>query len=162
MSMTATARTKGRTIMTTFTINDQNEIVAFATAEEAAATTATPFDSFTSPQEWGELAASWPKERLVAIWNSLAGVKAGEALPEPQGRRRSSVGAHPGPGPECGAESRTCDEAESGTQGQAWRTGRQGCAREGEDWPEGPDGQEPAPGQKGRETAGCGRTARRQ
>ena len=60
--------------MTTFTINEQNEIVAFATIEEAAATAATPFDSFTSQQEWGELAASWPKERLVAIWNSLAGV----------------------------------------------------------------------------------------
>jgi|SRR5450759_1638685 hypothetical protein len=81
MSMTATARTKGRTIMTTFTINDQNEIVAFATAEEAAATTATPFDSFTSPQEWGELAASWPKERLVAIWNSLAGVRPVKRFP---------------------------------------------------------------------------------
>jgi hypothetical protein len=61
--------------MTTFTINEQNEIVSFATAEEAVATTATPFDSFTSQQEWGELAAAWPKERLVAIWNSLAGVR---------------------------------------------------------------------------------------
>src|ERR1039458_8131820 len=75
MSMTAAARTKGRTIMTTFTINDQNEIVAFATAEEAAATTATPFDSFNSQQELAALAASWPKERLVTIWNSLAGVR---------------------------------------------------------------------------------------
>src|SRR3954451_11511573 len=62
-------------MMTTFTINEQNEIVAFATAEAAAATTATPFDSFSSQQEWGELTAAWPKERLVAIWNSLAGVR---------------------------------------------------------------------------------------
>jgi len=61
--------------MTTFTINESNEIVAFATAEEAAATTTTPFDSFTSQQELAALAASWPKERLVAIWNSLAGVR---------------------------------------------------------------------------------------
>jgi hypothetical protein len=60
--------------MTTFTINEQNEIVAFATAEEATATTATPCDSFTSNQELAELAASWRTERLVAIWNSLAGV----------------------------------------------------------------------------------------
>ena len=67
--------------MTTFTINHQNEIVAFATAEEAAATTATPFDSFTSQQEWGELAAAWPKERLVAIWNSLAGVRPVKRFP---------------------------------------------------------------------------------
>ena len=68
--------------MTTFTINDQNEIVAFATAEAAAATTATPFDSFSSQQDWGELAASWPKERLVAIWNSLAGVRPVKRFPK--------------------------------------------------------------------------------
>ena len=60
--------------MTTFTINEKNEIVAFGSAEEAAATAATPFDSFTSQQEFGELAASWPPGRLVAIWNSLTGV----------------------------------------------------------------------------------------
>src|SRR5690349_21227048 len=59
---------------TTFTINEQNEIVAFGSQEEAAAATSTPFDSFSSQQELAELAASWPAERLVAIWNSLAGV----------------------------------------------------------------------------------------
>ena len=60
--------------MATFTINEQNEIVAFATPEEAAAT-ATPYDVFSSQQELAELAASWPAERLVAILNSLAGEK---------------------------------------------------------------------------------------
>ena len=60
--------------MTTFTINNENEIVAFASQEEAAATTTTPFDSFSSQQELAELAATWPAERFVAIWNSLAGV----------------------------------------------------------------------------------------
>jgi hypothetical protein len=60
--------------MTTFTINDQNEIVAFATPEEAVAATATPFDTFASQKELSALATSWPKERPVAIWNSLAGV----------------------------------------------------------------------------------------
>jgi hypothetical protein len=65
---------KGRENMMTYTINEENEIVAFATAEEAAAATATPFDSFSSQQEFGELAVSWPAERLVAIWNSLTGV----------------------------------------------------------------------------------------
>jgi hypothetical protein len=65
---------KGEKRMTTFTINEENEIVAFATAEEAATATATPFDSFTSQQEFGELAAAWPAERPVAIWNSLTGV----------------------------------------------------------------------------------------
>ena len=60
--------------MTTFTINDENEIVAFASPEEAAATTTTPFDSFGSQQELAELASAWPADRFVAIWNSLAGV----------------------------------------------------------------------------------------
>jgi len=59
--------------MTTFTINEQNEIVAFAGPEEAGATSA-PFESFTSEEELAQLATSWPAERPVAIWNSLAGV----------------------------------------------------------------------------------------
>jgi hypothetical protein len=46
-----------RTIMTTFTINETNEIVAFSTPEEASAAVQTPFDSFTSEQELAELAA---------------------------------------------------------------------------------------------------------
>jgi hypothetical protein len=58
--------------MTTFTINEQNEIVAFATTEEAAASMPAPFESFTSEEELAQLAASWPTERPVAIWNNLA------------------------------------------------------------------------------------------
>jgi hypothetical protein len=61
--------------MTTFTIDTDNNITAFASAEEAAAATTTPFDSFSSEKELAELAAAWPVERLVAIWNSLPGVK---------------------------------------------------------------------------------------
>jgi hypothetical protein len=60
--------------MTTFTIDEQNNITAFVSAEEAAATTTTPFDSFSSREELAELAAAWPTERLLAIWNSLPGV----------------------------------------------------------------------------------------
>ena len=60
--------------MTTFTIDNDNNITAHGTPDEAAATTATPFDSFSSQQELG-LAAGWPAARLVAIWNSLPGVK---------------------------------------------------------------------------------------
>ena len=70
--------------MTTFTINEQNEIVTSSTPEEASAATQTPFDSFTSQQEFGELAAAWPPERLVAIWNSLAGVVAVEKFKSPK------------------------------------------------------------------------------
>jgi len=70
--------------MTTFTINESNEIVAFATMEEAAASTATPFDSFNSQKELAELAKTWPAERLVAIWNSLPGVTAVESFKSAQ------------------------------------------------------------------------------
>ncbi len=61
--------------MTAFTIDEQNNITAFGSAEEAAAATATPFDSFSSQQELAKLVAGWPAERLVAVWNSLPGVE---------------------------------------------------------------------------------------
>jgi hypothetical protein len=60
--------------MTTFTINEENEIVAHATVEESASRNTTPFDSFASREEFEQLAAAWPVDRLVAIWNSLSGV----------------------------------------------------------------------------------------
>ncbi|MGA2184075.1 MAG: hypothetical protein ABSH47_13705, partial [Bryobacteraceae bacterium] len=60
--------------MTTYTIDEQNNVTAFASAEEAAAATNTPFHTFASEQELAELAAGWPAERLLAIWNSLPGV----------------------------------------------------------------------------------------
>ena len=57
-----------------YTIDSENNITAHATPEEAAAATATPFDTFTSQQEFADLAKAWPAERLVATWNSLPGV----------------------------------------------------------------------------------------
>jgi len=72
--MTAKHAEQRKTNMTTFTIDEQNNISAFASQEEAAAATATPFDSFSSQKELAELAKTWPAERLVAIWNSLTGV----------------------------------------------------------------------------------------
>ena len=65
------------------------------TAEAAA--TATPFDTFASQKELAELAAAWPAERLVAIWNSLPGVTPVKRVQEQQGRRQPHLGAHPGP-----------------------------------------------------------------
>ncbi|MGD1092366.1 MAG: DUF3489 domain-containing protein [Bryobacteraceae bacterium] len=58
----------------TFTIDDENNITAHGTPEEAVAATATPFDSFSTQKEFAELAKAWPAERVVAIWNSLPGV----------------------------------------------------------------------------------------
>jgi hypothetical protein len=57
-----------------FTIDAENNISAFATQEEAAATTTNPFESFVNQKDLTQLAAAWPAERLVAIWNSLPGV----------------------------------------------------------------------------------------
>jgi hypothetical protein len=34
-----------------------------------------PFDSFSSQQEFAELARSWPAKRLLSIWSSLPGVQ---------------------------------------------------------------------------------------
>ena len=61
--------------MTTFTIDNDNNITAHGTPEEAAAANATPFDSFTSQKELAGLVAGWPAERLVAVWNGLPGVE---------------------------------------------------------------------------------------
>ena len=60
--------------MPTFTIDNDNNITAHGTREEAAANT-TPFDSFTRQQELAKLLAGWPAERVVAIWNSLPGIE---------------------------------------------------------------------------------------
>ena len=64
--------------MTTYTVDAENTITAFGSAEEAAAASATPFDSFANPKQLAELIADWPAERSVAIWNNLPGVAPGE------------------------------------------------------------------------------------
>jgi len=60
--------------MKTFTIDNDNNITAFDSVEEATAATAAPIDSFSNEKKLAELIAGWPAERLVAIWNSLPGV----------------------------------------------------------------------------------------
>ena len=67
-----------------YTIDSENNVTAHATAEEAAATTTTPFDTFASEQELAELAAGWPAERLLAILNSLPGEKPTKKLKDPK------------------------------------------------------------------------------
>ena len=59
--------------MTTFIIDEQNNITAFGSPEAATATT-TPFDAFNSQLQLAELVAGWPTARLVTLWNSLPGV----------------------------------------------------------------------------------------
>ena len=60
--------------MKTFTIDADNSITAFASEKEAASADCTTLACFTSEQELEKLAATWPGDRLIEIWNSLPGV----------------------------------------------------------------------------------------
>jgi len=108
--------------MTTFTINETNEIVAFATPEEASAAAQTPFDSFTSEQELAELAAGWPAERLLANLNSLPGEKPAKKLKDPKTAvsriwaRIQTLGESAEPKPEPAAKPKAAKKAKGGTQ----------------------------------------------
>jgi len=66
---------KGDYEMTTFTIDTDNNITAFASNEEATAA-GGDVQLFASAKELNRLASEWPAERLVAIWNGLPGVEA--------------------------------------------------------------------------------------
>lgn len=57
--------------MKTFTIDEQNNITAFGSKEEAAGATGL---AFSSQKELTKLSAEWPVSRLIEIWNGFAGV----------------------------------------------------------------------------------------
>jgi len=59
--------------MKTFVIDSDDNISAFASAEETRE--APGLERFDSIDQFLTLAESWPTSRLVEIWNSLAGVK---------------------------------------------------------------------------------------
>jgi hypothetical protein len=56
--------------MSTFTIDSDNNIQAFAEAPASS----NPAEVFSTPKELAKLTASWPAARLVEVWNSFAGV----------------------------------------------------------------------------------------
>jgi hypothetical protein len=58
--------------MTIFTIDQDNNITAFASAAEARSKAET--ERFRSAKDLAKLAPNWPATRLVEIWNSLPGV----------------------------------------------------------------------------------------
>ena len=109
--------------MATFTINETNEIVEFATPEEASAAVQTPLDSFTSEQELAELAAGWAAERLLAILNSLPGEKPAKKLKDKTAISRIWARIQ-GLG--------DVGEAEGCHAGQSWRKVREGRAGQGQ------------------------------
>jgi hypothetical protein len=63
-------RPKEKPIMTTFTIDTENNIAAHAGVPGDA----DNLQSFASEKELAKLAAEWPGSRLAEIWNSFAGV----------------------------------------------------------------------------------------
>jgi Protein of unknown function (DUF3489) len=65
-------REKESSIMTTFTIDDENNITAHATAAEAKALAGT--ERFSNEAALAKLAANWTAVRLVEIHNTLTGV----------------------------------------------------------------------------------------
>ena len=58
--------------MTTFMIDADNNITAFAHPQEAE--TAASGQSFASQEALDTLTESWPTDRFVTVWNSFAGV----------------------------------------------------------------------------------------
>jgi hypothetical protein len=68
--------------MTTFTIDCDNNITAFASLKEAQAADIAGAEYFSSEKELAQLAASWPvagargrgSSKLMELWNSLPGV----------------------------------------------------------------------------------------
>ena len=68
-------REKERAYMKTFTIDNENNITAFPTPDHAEAAVGVGAQPFTSQKQLAALAATWPPERLVEVWNSLPGVE---------------------------------------------------------------------------------------
>jgi hypothetical protein len=66
-------RARRLTEMTTFTIDNENQIMAYLSAEDANSNPQA--QQFTSAKELARLAAKWPATRLVELWNSLPGQK---------------------------------------------------------------------------------------
>ncbi len=60
--------------MTTFTIDCDGNLTAFASQKEAKAADVAGAEYFDSPEQLAKLAAAWPGARLVEIWNSIPGV----------------------------------------------------------------------------------------
>ena len=59
--------------MSTFTIDTENNITAFASVQSIG-DTAAGTETFSTPEQLAALAAQWPAARLLDVWNSLPGV----------------------------------------------------------------------------------------
>jgi hypothetical protein len=70
--------------MTTFTIDTDNNITAFAAPDQAEAVITAGAQPFGSSEELTQLAAGWPAEGLLGIWNSLPGVTPAKEFKNPK------------------------------------------------------------------------------
>jgi len=61
--------------MKTFTIDDQNNITAFAAPQDITNGGSGDGQVFATAKELAKVARAWPATRTVEIWNSLPGVK---------------------------------------------------------------------------------------
>ena len=61
--------------MVPFTIDDENNITVFASAEEAAQAGGATAIQFDSQAAFARVSADWPLSRFVEIWNSISGNK---------------------------------------------------------------------------------------
>src|SRR5947207_2710590 len=59
--------------MSTFTIDADNNITAYASAEEASQGDATGLVSFDSQATLAKVSTEWPLSRFVEIWNGIPG-----------------------------------------------------------------------------------------
>ena len=84
--------------MTTFTIDTDNNITAYAALPAGAEQT----QSFSTEKELGKLTADWPASRLVETWNSFAGVAPFDNLSRLRSLRTAKPPLH-GSGRRCNA-----------------------------------------------------------
>ena len=83
-------------VMTTFTIEPENNITAFASVKEVRASHIEQAEYFSSQEDLGKLAVSWPAARLIEIWNSLAG-NTGQEVHLAQRGGQPDLEGHPEP-----------------------------------------------------------------
>jgi hypothetical protein len=94
----------------TFTIDAENNISAFATAEEAAASTTNTFESFTSQKELFAIRQRMARGTLGRDLEQSAGSNAGGNVQDGQSWSEQDLGKHSG----LGQGRRTGRKAESG------------------------------------------------
>ena len=84
MNVNTAERVRGqRKKMNIFTIDEDNNITAYAGAKEAAQAGDATATTFDSPATLAKISAGWPLSRFVEIWNSVPGNTGGEEVRGP-------------------------------------------------------------------------------